>query len=137
MQTSLHAASVAPISNQSRWIGRVLSGLAVAFLIFDTAIKVLNTVPAIEATTGLGYAENVVFGLGVLELVCLAVYLFPRTAILGAVLMTGYLGGAVATHVRAGSDTFSLVFPVIIGALLWGGLWLRDERLRVLIALKG
>ncbi len=118
------------------WAGRVITALAVVFLLFDSVIKVLQLAPAVEATAQLGYPERVVFGLGLLELVCLVVYVFPRTSVLGAIMLTGYLGGAIATHVRNGSDLFSLVFPVLIGGVLWGGLFLRDHRLRALIPLR-
>ena len=115
------------------WVGRVLSAFAILFLAFDTVIKVLNLAPAVEATTQLGYGANLVVTIGLIELLCLALYAIPRTAIVGALLLTGYLGGAVATQVRAGSPLFQLVFPFIIGALVWGGLALRDKRLRALL----
>lgn len=118
------------------WAGYIISTLAILFLVFDGAIKALRLAPAIEATTQLGYAETLVFGLGVLELFCLALYIFPRTAVLGAILLTGYLGGAIATQVRAGAPTFSLIFPVLVGAMIWGGLFLREARLRALIPLR-
>ena len=89
-----------------------------------------------EATTQLGYPESLVFGIGIIELVCLVVYVMPRTSVLGAILLTGYLGGTVATNVRAGSELFSVFFPTIIGVLIWGGLFLRDRRLRALIPLR-
>lgn len=117
------------------WIGRVLSALAALFLALDGVLKALSLAPAVEATTQLGYPAGTVAGLGVLLLVCLAIYLIPRTAVLGAILLTGYLGGAIATHVRAGGPSFSLVFPLIMGALLWGGLFLREPRLRALLPL--
>jgi hypothetical protein len=116
----------------TRWAGRILSGLAVAFLLMDGVIKVLTLPPAVEATVGLGYPAHLVLGIGVLELACLAAYALPRTAPLGAILLTGYLGGALATQVRVGAPTFSLVFPLLLGALVWGGLLLRDERVRAL-----
>lgn len=92
----------------------------------------LNLAPAVEATTQLGYPAGLVITIGVIELVCLAVYAIPRTSTLGAILLTGYLGGAFATQLRAESAPFSLVFPLIIGALIWGGLFLRDGRARAL-----
>jgi DoxX-like family len=130
MQTLAH-----PIHRSSSrlWTGRTLSALAILFLLFDTVIKVLNLAPAVEATTQLGYPERLVIGIGLLELLCLTLYILPRTSIVGAVLLTGYLGGAVATHVRSGSGLFALLFPVILGALIWGGLYLRDRRLHVLM----
>ena len=113
--------------------GHIASGLAVLFLVFDAAIKVLQLAPAVESTVQLGYPAEYVVILGLIELVCIAVYVFPRTAVLGAILLTGWFGGAMATHVRNGSPTFSVVFPIIIGALVWGGLYLRDARLRELL----
>ncbi|MEO7909563.1 MAG: DoxX family protein [Roseiflexaceae bacterium] len=117
------------------WAGRIISALAVLFLIFDSVIKVVKMAPAVESTIQLGYPESLVITIGVLELACLAVYVFPRTAVLGAILLTGYLGGAIATNLRAGTPTFNVVFPVIIGALIWGGLFLREARLRMLVPL--
>lgn len=122
-----------PTVRTTIWIGRILSALAILFLAMDTVIKVLNLAPAVEATTQLGYSARLVATIGVIELVCLLVYTIPRTAVLGAILLTGYLGGAIATQVRAGSSLFSIVFPMIIGALVWGGLFLRNERLRALL----
>jgi hypothetical protein len=124
------------VSNKTLWAGRGISALAVLFLLFSGVIKVLNLAPAVEATVQLGYPESLVLVIGLLELACLAVYVIPRTSMLGAILLTGYLGGAVATHVLAGSDLFSLVFPILIGALIWGGLFLRDDRLHALIPLR-
>ncbi len=116
------------------WVGRILSGLAALFMLFDAAIKVLELPVAVQGTTQLGYPESVVFGLGVIQLVCLAVYLVPRTSVLGAILWTGYLGGAIATHVRLGNPLFShILFPTYVAAFLWLGLWLRDERLRAVL----
>lgn len=121
-------------SNKALWTGRILSGFAVLFMLFDAAIKLLELPVAVQGTTQLGYPESVVFGLGVVQLVCLAVYLVPRTSVLGAVLWTGYLGGAVATHVRLGNPLFShILFPLYVAAFLWLGLWLRDERLRAVL----
>lgn len=121
-------------SKKALWAGRVLSGLAVLFLLFDAGIKLLESPEAVQGTIQLGYPENVVFGLGVVQAVCLLVYLVPRTSVLGAVLWTGYLGGAVATHVRVGDPLFShVLFPVYVAAFLWVGLWLRDERLRAVL----
>lgn len=118
------------------WIGRIVSGLAVLFLLFDDVIKALQLAPAVEATVQLGYPERLVVVIGILELICLAIYAFPRTAVLGAILLTGYLGGAIATQVRAGAHLFPIVFPMIMGALTWGGLFLREPRLGTLIPLR-
>jgi hypothetical protein len=122
-----------PLSPKTIWATRIVRALPVLFLIFDGGIKVLRLAPAVESTVQLGYPAGVVFGLGLVELVCLALYVVPRTSFLGALLLTGFLGGAVATHVRMGSPVFSLVFPLIVGALLWGGLFLRDARVRSLL----
>lgn len=133
MQSNLETTRV---SNKAVWAGWILTALAVLLLLFDAAIKVLQATPAVEATTQLGYAESVVLGIGLLELICLVIYVIPVTSVLGAILLTGYLGGAVATHVRAGSDLFSIIFPVLIGLLIWGGLFWRDSRLRALTPLR-
>ena len=132
----LTAVQTIPVVKTTLWAGRVISAFAVVFLIFDTVIKVLNMAPAVEATTQLGYPASLVVVIGIIELICLAVYVIPRTCVLGAILLTGYLGGAIATQVRAGAPLFSIVFPIIVGALLWGGLFLREQRLRTLIPLR-
>lgn len=117
----------------SVWAGRALSAIAILFLAFDTVIKVLNLAPAVEATTQLGYPAHLVVIIGLIQLVCLSIYAVPRTAVLGAVLLTGYLGGALATQLRAEAPLFSLVFPLLIGMLVWGGLLLRNRKLRDLL----
>lgn len=115
--------------------GRILSGLAILFLLFDATLKLLQLAPAVEATAQLGYPTSLIQTIAIIQLACLVIYLVPRTSLLGAVLWTGYLGGAVATHVRVGSPLFShILFPVYIAALLWAGLWLRSSRLRGLFA---
>jgi len=116
------------------WAGRIITGLTVLFLIFDATVKVLKLPVAVEGTVRLGYPARLVVAIGLVELICLATYLFPRTAVLGAVLLTGYLGGATATQVRLEDPWF--FFPVVIGVLVWGGLFLRDERLHALIPLR-
>lgn len=137
MSTKLELnAKTLPTPRWMVWSGMTVSLLAILFLIFDSVIKVLTMAPAVEATTQLGYGTELVMGIGILELACLVIYIIPQTALLGAVLMTGYLGGAVATHVRNGSDTFSIIFPVIIGVLIWGGLLLRDVNLRALFPVR-
>ena len=116
------------------WIGRILSGFAALFLAFDTIVKLLQLPIAVEGTQQLGYSAGVILPLGLIEAAFLAAYLTPRTAVLGAVLWTGYLGGAVATHVRMGDPLFGFtLFPVYMAAILWGGLWLRDARARTLL----
>jgi len=124
-------------SKKAVWTGRVLSGLAVLFLLFDAGVKVLQHPMAVQGTVELGYPQDVLVTLGIVQLVCLALYLIPRTAVLGAILWTGYLGGAVATHVRIGHQLFShVLFPVYVAALLWVGLWLRDERIRTVLPVR-
>jgi hypothetical protein len=118
------------------WAGRVLSALAILFLTFDAVIKVLNTQPVVDASILLGLPVDLAPAIGVLLLACLAVYLLPPTSILGAILLTGYLGGAISLQVRVGAPPFSLLFPVIVGAFVWGGLYLRDPLLRTLIPLR-
>jgi hypothetical protein len=132
----LAATQSVPAAKTTIWTGRIISALAIAFLALDCIIKVLNLPPAVEATTQLGYAASLVVTIGVIELVCLALYAIPRTSVLGALLLTGYLGGALATQLRAEAALFSLVFPLIIGALIWGGLLLRDGRLRAFLPLQ-
>jgi DoxX-like family len=121
------------ISKTLIWTGRVLSGLAVAFFLMGGAMKLWKPAVVVEATRQLGYPESDILGIGVLLLTCTALYIFPRTSILGAILLTGYLGGAVASQLRAGNGWFNVVFPVIFGALIWSGLWLRDIRVRNLL----
>ena len=115
------------VSTRARRAGVVVSALPVVFLLVDALVKVLGVAAASDATAQLGWPTHLLLPLGVLQLICLALYLRPQTSVLGAVLWTGYLGGAVATHVRIGNPLFShVLFPVYIGVLLWLGLWLRD-----------
>jgi hypothetical protein len=116
---------------QTIWAGRVLSGLAVLFLLFDSTGKLLEVQPVIDGTRQLGYPRDIVFTLGVILLSCVVVYVIPRTSVLGALLLTGYLGGAVATHARLEHPLLShTLFPTYVAAFVWGGLVLRDARLR-------
>lgn len=118
------------------WAGWIISALPSLFLLVDGVMKLLKPAIVVETTVQLGYPESVILGLGIVLLACTVLYLIPHTAVLGAILLTGYLGGAVATHVRVSAGLFEILFPVIFGALLWGGLFLRDERLRELIPLR-
>ena len=127
------ATSVASVSKGSLWTGRVIGTLLVLFLAFDGVMKVMRARPVLESFTRLGYHESVAVGLGILLLACTAVYAIPRTSVLGAILLTGYLGGATATHLRAGEPFY---FPIVFGVLAWGALFLRDVRLRTLIPLR-
>jgi hypothetical protein len=125
-----------PAAITARNVGRALSALPVAFLLFDCAIKFTKIDAVSESMTQLGYPMSAVTGIAIVELVCLVAYLVPRTSFLGAVLLTGYLGGAVATHVRVDNPLFShVLFPIYVALLLWGGLYLRDARLRALVSL--
>jgi hypothetical protein len=122
-----------PASSVATWSGRILSGLVVAFMLFDGAIK-LPPLAAVTETMGqLGFfaTPDLARGLGTIGLVCTALYAWPRTAVIGAILLTGYFGGAMATHLRAGSPLFSdLLFGFYLGVMVWGGLFLRDPRVR-------
>jgi hypothetical protein len=114
-----------------------MGAVAILFLLFDSVIKVMKLAPAIEGTTQLGYPESAVRTIGVIELACLAVYLFPRTAILGAVLLTGYLGGAIASQLRLGNPRLThTLFPIYVAVLVWGAIYLRDDCLRALVPLR-
>jgi GAF domain-containing protein len=136
---SMSAEFVSPIAAASSRAavrtGRALSGLAALFLAVDAAMKILKVPAAIDGTVQLGYPEAALVTIGLIQVACLVVYLVPRSAILGAVLWTGYLGGAIASQLRVGNPLFShLLFPIYVAALLWGGLWLRDRRLRGVFA---
>jgi hypothetical protein len=125
------------ISSRSLWAGRILSGLAALFLTFDGVIHVLKISPVVEAFGQLGFPLSVAVALGIVELVCVALYLYPRTSVLGAILLTGYLGGAIATQVRVAAPLLSTtLFPVYIALLVWGGIYLRDDRIRAMIPLR-
>jgi hypothetical protein len=122
-------------SAKELWIGRILSTLAVLFLLFDTGIKLMQIEPVKASFARLGYPTGIAVGIGALELACLTLYLVRRTSLLGAVVLTGYLGGAVATHLRVGDPLLThTLFPVYIGALVWSGLALRNARVRALAA---
>jgi hypothetical protein len=125
-----------PVSKKKLWAGRIISALPILFLLMDGVMKLMKPRIVVETTVQLGYPESVILPLGVVLLISTVLYLIPRTALLGAILLTGYLGGAVATHVRVGAGVFSVLFPVILGILIWFGLYLRDERLRALIPLR-
>jgi DoxX-like family len=117
------------------WAGRILVALSALFLLFDAAAHFMVPAAVVEAFNRLGYPLSLSPALAMIELVCLVAYLIPRTAILGAILLTGYLGGAVATHLRVHDPLFDTLFPIIFGVLVWAGLYLRDQRLRAYIPL--
>src|SRR5215510_909536 len=121
-------------SKAKLWTGRVITVFTVAFLLFDMMVKVLNLPVVVEGMVRLGYPARLVMYIGIVELVCLGAYLYPRTAVLGAMLLTGYLGGATATKMRVEDPWF--IFPVVVGVLVWAGLFLRNGRLRPLFPLQ-
>ena len=123
----------APVSRKMLWAGWIVSGLPVLLLLFSAVMKLARPEAVLEEFARLGYPERLVVGIGVLELACTVLYLIPRTAVLGAILLTGYLGGATATHLRIG-DPF--LPPAIVGLVVWLGLYLRDRRVRALIPLR-
>lgn len=127
-------SSTALISNKALWSGRILSGLVVVFLLLDGAIKLIPLDIVVQTSQELGIPVHLARTLGVLTLAGTILYAIPRTSVFGAILLTGYLGGAIYTHVRAGSPLLThTLFGVYLGLLIWGGLWLRDGRVRALI----
>ena len=132
----MEAISHAPTVSAGRiWAGRIVGWLPALFLMADAIMKLFKPAFVVDATVQLGYRESVIVPLGAVLLVITILYLIPRTAVLGAILLTGYLGGAVATHVRVGTEVFPVVFAIVFGVLIWGGLYLRDSRLSRLIPL--
>jgi hypothetical protein len=125
------------MSKKRLWAGRFLSSSAALFLLADGGMKLFKPPVVVESTLQLGYPESAIVGIGVILLACTILYLIPRTAILGAILLTGYLGGAVATHVRVAGPWFNILFPAVFGCFVWGGLWLRDRRLQIVLAEDG
>ena len=131
------ATQVAGISKGQLWTGRIFSGLVILLLLADSIGKFVKPPAVVEGTVKLGYPESVILKLVVILLISTVLYAIPRTAMLGAILLTGYLGGAVATHTRVSDPLFShVLFPVYLGILLWAGLWLRDLRFRELLPVR-
>jgi hypothetical protein len=130
IQTDVPSVENGPISKKVLWTGRILSAVPVLMLLMSAVMKFAKPPLVVEGFAHLGLPEKLALGLGVLELACTVLYLIPRTTVLGAIFMTGYLGGAVATHLRVG-DPF--IGPIIFGVLVWAGLFLREKRLRALI----
>ena len=128
------ATQPAPISKKALWAGRSASALPVLILLMSGVMKLVKTPEVVKGFTELGWDGSFALGLGILELTCTVIYVIPRTSVLGAILLTGYLGGAVATHVRIGDPSF--LGPILLGVLVWGGLWLRDQRVRGLIPVR-
>ena len=121
--------------NKTIWAGRILSSLSVLFLLFDAGGHLHMPAPVVDAFSRLAYTLGLSHALGIIQLICVVFYAIPRTSILGAILLTGYLGGAVATHLRVRDPLFDTLFPIIFGVLVWAGFFLRDARLRALIPL--
>jgi len=134
LQSAPTSDTVTTPSSRGRWAGRILTGVAVAFLTFDVVIKLIGVKEAVQGTVELGYQPHHLPVIGVIGLVCLILYVIPRTAPLGAILWTGYLGGAIATNLRVDNPLFShILFPIYVAAFIWGGLYLRDPRVRALV----
>lgn len=127
------ATQMAPVSKNKLWAGRIISALPVLLMVFTGAFGVLKPVVAVPGFVHFGYPERLLLPICIVEIACAIVYAIPRTSVLGAILLTGYLGGATATHVRIGEPFY---LPMIVGVLIWGGLFLRDDRLRALIPLR-
>jgi hypothetical protein len=138
----MNAASISPqieanlmriestgVSLRRIWASRILTTLSVLFLLMDGGMKLFKPPFVVEATARLGYPDSTIVGIGVTLLVCTILYLIPRTAVLGAILLTAYLGGAVASNLRAGTPLFNMVFPMLFGVMAWASLVLRDKRL--------
>ena len=124
------------VSKKSIWAGRIVGGLPSLFMLVDGAMKLAKPAVVVDATVKLGYPEAVIVPIGALLIICTILYLIPVTSVLGAILLTGYLGGAVATHVRVSEGLFPIIFPVIFGALIWLGLYFTEPRLRALLPLR-
>jgi len=130
MQSDTQTASV---SKKVLWAGYIISVLPILLLLFSGVMKLVKPGSVVEGFVRLGYPESLALGIGVVELACAVVYVIPQTSVLGAILLTGYLGGATATHVRIGEPFF---MPIVLGVMIWGGLFLRDARLRALLPLR-
>ncbi|MGZ3335948.1 MAG: DoxX family protein [Isosphaeraceae bacterium] len=126
-------SQVAFVSKKLLWAGWIASALPVLMLIVSGVMKLVKPAPLVEGFARFGYSDSLALGIGIVELTCTVIYLIPRTSVLGAILLTGYLGGATATHVRIGDPFF---VPIVLGVLVWAGLLLREERLRALLPLR-
>lgn len=125
------------ISKGRLWTARIMSGIVILFMLMDSIMKFIQPLSVVEATVSLGFAEHHILVIGILGLLSVLLYAYPRTSILGAVLLTGYWGGAIATHVRLDNPLFThTLFPVCLAILAWGGIWLKNQELRSLIPLQ-
>jgi DoxX-like family len=129
-------ASTAPVSKAALWTGRIISGLAALFLFWGSVSDLAKPAYVVEGMVKYGYPESSLTGIGVALMASVILYVIPRTSVLGAILLTGYLGGAVSTHVRASDPFGRMLIPVVFSVLIWGALYLRDERLRALVPLR-
>ncbi len=127
-------AQTAPVSKKMLWTGYVISAIPVLMLLFSGIMKLVKPPSVVEGFVRLGYPASLVVAIGILEIACTIIYLIPRTSVLGAILLAGYLGGATATLVRVGESAF--IAPVVFGVLIWLGLFLREPRLRALLPLR-
>lgn len=132
----MHTATHAPASKPLLWTGRVFSGLVLVFFLFDGIMKLVKPAVVVSSTVALGYPESEIVGIGVAVLICTVIYAIPRTSVLGAILLTGYLGGAIASKVRIGAPLFDIGFALFFALLVWGGLYLREPRLCALLPLR-
>ena len=130
------AVKTAAGAKASIWTGRILTALMGLFMLMDGVMKLVKPKPVVEATVRMGFSESTLIPIGIVLVLCTILYLIPCTAVLGAILLTGYLGGAVATQVRAGAPLFETFFPVLFGVLVWAGIFLQDGRLRALVPLR-
>src|SRR5437660_2786420 len=128
------AAQTAPVSKKQLWAGRIISALPALLLLFSGVMKLLKPAPVLQGFAHYGYPESLIVVIGILEIACTLVYVIPRTSYVGAILMTAYLGGATASNVRVGDPSYFAT--VILGVLVWAGLYLRDARLRALLPLR-
>lgn len=122
-----------PVSKGRLWTGRIISAVVVLFLLFDSITKVMKVRAVLEASAQLGYPTGTIFTIGIILLICTVFYVIPQTAVLGALLLTGYLGGAVASNLRIGNPTFNTFFPIVFALLVWVGIFLREPRLGTVI----
>lgn len=140
MASAIQTANIPEVhvstSKAALWSGRVISGIVILFSIFDGVTKVIKEPHVVAASADLGYSLNSIVLIGGLLLFCTLLYAIPRTAVLGALLMTGYLGGAVASNIRVGHPLFQCIFPLLFAALAWAGIFVRDARLREMIPLR-
>jgi len=133
MESITHTSGV---SRGSLWAGRIITGLVVLFFLFDSIMKLVKPAFVVEANQQLGYSEHLIIPIALVLLVSTILYVIPATAVLGAILLTAYMGGAVATHVRVDAPLFNVVFAVLFGMLVWAGLFFREPRLKALLPLK-